>query len=204
MANSRLSGPRAWELLPAISSRRRFLVSRSFWRPAAAPRRHRRRRGLGKLPSAAVEQCFSAANANDRTAIIEVPDRAMVVLVEWAETIHAAEDEFTKLRTNLSTQMVDLRAAQAQNGSTRKRFVPARGLPSRRANSAHSAATRHRRTCAEHRGRPFCGAATGSGLCKLLYVPCLWPDDPPIKWSDAPGIERNHAHGIVPRLLRRT
>ncbi len=65
--------------------------------------------GLGKLANDLVDTCFALADAQQKTAVLDLPDRAAVVVVEWVETIPAGEDDFNSLRGQLVTQLTDNR-----------------------------------------------------------------------------------------------
>jgi hypothetical protein len=65
--------------------------------------------GLGKVSNEIVDVCFALAAVPQKTAVMEMPDRAGVVVVEWVETIPAGEDEFNGMRGQLVTQLTDSR-----------------------------------------------------------------------------------------------
>ncbi|MDO8629095.1 MAG: hypothetical protein Q7R41_01270, partial [Phycisphaerales bacterium] len=65
--------------------------------------------GLDKLSNDIVDACFALAADPQKTAVMEMPDRAAVLVVEWVETIPAGEDEFNSMRGQLVTQLTDSR-----------------------------------------------------------------------------------------------
>jgi hypothetical protein len=65
--------------------------------------------GLGKISNEIVDACFALAADPQKTAVMEMPDRAAVMVVEWVETIPAGEDEFNGMRSQLVTQLTDSR-----------------------------------------------------------------------------------------------
>ena len=50
--------------------------------------------GIGSLPEAVVEECFALAEADSRIKVIELEDRATIMVVQWVETLPAQADEF--------------------------------------------------------------------------------------------------------------
>ena len=65
--------------------------------------------GLGKLPNETVDAIFSLTDAAEKLAVLELPDRATVMTVEWVETIPPQEEEFAGTRKSLVTQLTDNR-----------------------------------------------------------------------------------------------
>jgi len=65
--------------------------------------------GVGLLPNAVVDTCFALENAAEKAKVVELPDRAAVMLAEWVETKRAAEDEFSAQRKMLLQQLSDAR-----------------------------------------------------------------------------------------------
>lgn len=61
--------------------------------------------GLGQIPSASIARCFDLESAEHPTTIIELPDRATVIVVQWLETQTADEDDFNSLKTTLVSQL---------------------------------------------------------------------------------------------------
>lgn len=69
--------------------------------------------GVGNLPNDVVDECFALEHADDKTRLLELPDRATVILAEWVETKPAPEDDFNTLRKQLVGQLADARAQSA-------------------------------------------------------------------------------------------
>ncbi len=65
--------------------------------------------GLGKLPNETIDAIFSLTDTPEKLAVLELPDRASVMTVEWVETIPAQEEEFAGTRKSLVTQLSDNR-----------------------------------------------------------------------------------------------
>jgi len=65
--------------------------------------------GIGNVSNEVVDQCFALQHSDEKTRIIELPDRAAVLLAEWVETKPPQEDEFNALRKQLVTQLADAR-----------------------------------------------------------------------------------------------
>lgn len=63
--------------------------------------------GLGRLPNDAVDAIFALERAEDKTKVIELKDRATVLVVQWVETKLAAEEEFKSLRKQLVQQLAE-------------------------------------------------------------------------------------------------
>ncbi len=88
--------------------------------------------GLGRLPNEIVDQCFVLEESNERVAVMNLDDRAAVLVVEWVETQRGRIDEFAEFREQLATQMAEFRYRAAlvewldpENIRTRNGFVPA-------------------------------------------------------------------------------
>ena len=65
--------------------------------------------GIGNVPNEVVDQCFALEHADEKTKVLELKDRAAVLLAEWVETKPAPEDEFNTLRKQLVLQLADAR-----------------------------------------------------------------------------------------------
>jgi len=71
--------------------------------------------GVGNLPNDVVDACFALETADEKTKMLELPNRATIMLVEWVETQRAPEDDFNQLRQQLVTQLADARWRAAIN-----------------------------------------------------------------------------------------
>ncbi len=69
--------------------------------------------GVGQLSSAAVDHCFALEDVFEKTRVIEMKDRALVLLVEWVQTKPADVDAFNELREQLVIRMADARRREA-------------------------------------------------------------------------------------------
>lgn len=76
-----------------------------FGRPAGGANTNS---GLGRLPNDAVDQIFSLESSADKTTVLELKDRAAVVLVQWVETKPATQDQFDTLRKDLASKLSDV------------------------------------------------------------------------------------------------
>lgn len=65
--------------------------------------------GLGKLSNKTIDAIFAMAHSAEKLAVLELPERAAVMTVEWVETIPAQEEEFAGQRKTLATQLTDTR-----------------------------------------------------------------------------------------------
>jgi hypothetical protein len=65
--------------------------------------------GIGNVPNEVVDQCFALEQGDEKTRVIELKDRAAVLLAEWVETKPPGEDEFNTLRKQLVAQLADVR-----------------------------------------------------------------------------------------------
>jgi len=63
--------------------------------------------GLGRLPNDVVDAVFALERAENKTEVLELKDRATVIVVQWVETKLPPEDEFNTLRTQLIQQLAD-------------------------------------------------------------------------------------------------
>ncbi|MBU0717843.1 MAG: hypothetical protein KJ749_06300, partial [Planctomycetes bacterium] len=61
--------------------------------------------GIGAVPTEVIEQWFELEHAWEHTAVIELRDRAMVMVVEWAETQRARNSEFVEQREQIANQL---------------------------------------------------------------------------------------------------
>ena len=68
---------------------------------------------LGRLPVEAVDQCFALEESADKLTLIELEDRATVMLVEWVETQRGREDEFDDMKKTLIPQLMANRRREA-------------------------------------------------------------------------------------------
>jgi hypothetical protein len=71
--------------------------------------------GLGKLSNQTIDAIFELADSGDKLAVLELPERAAVMTVEWVETVPAQEEEFAGQRKTLSTQLSDGRFREFLN-----------------------------------------------------------------------------------------
>lgn len=71
--------------------------------------------GIGNVPQELVNRWFMLEYADDKIRVQEVPDRAVVLVVEWVETHEAREDEFEGIREQVTTQITNQRMRQAVN-----------------------------------------------------------------------------------------
>lgn len=69
--------------------------------------------GVGLLPTAVVEQCFALEGADEYISVIELKDRATIMLVEWLERQPIRVDEFAELRESFVQEMSSVRAQTA-------------------------------------------------------------------------------------------
>jgi hypothetical protein len=65
--------------------------------------------GIGNVPNEVVDQFFAMEHADEKVKVIELKDRAAVLLAEWVETKPPGEDEFNALRKELISQLSDAR-----------------------------------------------------------------------------------------------
>lgn len=65
--------------------------------------------GVGNVPNEVVDQFFALEHADEKVKVIELKDRAAVLLAEWVETKPPGEDEFNALRKELIPQLSDAR-----------------------------------------------------------------------------------------------
>ena len=61
--------------------------------------------GIGSVPADVVEACFALADSEDRMAVLELPDRATVMLAAFVETQPAHVDDFVAMRADFTDQM---------------------------------------------------------------------------------------------------
>ena len=61
--------------------------------------------GVGSLSDEVVDECFALAEADSRIKVIELKDRATIMVAEWVETLPAQADEFEDMREGLVQQM---------------------------------------------------------------------------------------------------
>lgn len=61
--------------------------------------------GIGTLPNAVVDTCFTLADAERKTTVAELPDRADVLVLEWVETKHPDEQAFVATRKEFLDQL---------------------------------------------------------------------------------------------------
>lgn len=71
--------------------------------------------GLGKIPNDAIDTIFALGGQHDHLAVIELPERASVLTVEWLETVPAQEEEFAGTRKSLATNLADNRWREVIN-----------------------------------------------------------------------------------------
>ena len=65
------------------------------------------------LPTAVVEQCFALEGADEYISVIELKDRATIMLVEWLELQPISADQFAELRESFVQEMSSARAQTA-------------------------------------------------------------------------------------------
>jgi hypothetical protein len=65
--------------------------------------------GIEYVPNDVVDQCFALEHAEGKMKVLELKDRAAVLLAEWVETKPAPEDDFNTLRKQLVSQLADAR-----------------------------------------------------------------------------------------------
>lgn len=65
--------------------------------------------GLGPVPTDIVDQCFALEDAYETTAVLELKQRATVMVVQWLETQPAPYEEFTDTRESFVQQMAGTR-----------------------------------------------------------------------------------------------
>ncbi len=68
---------------------------------------------LGVVPAKVVEQWFDLEFAEDKTAVIELRDRATVMVAEWVETQPGTQDDFDREKDRLASQISYRRAQEA-------------------------------------------------------------------------------------------
>ncbi len=61
--------------------------------------------GVGVVPREIVEKMFALADAEHKTQVFELPERATVMVVEWLETKQADGDEFAEKRESLAQRI---------------------------------------------------------------------------------------------------
>jgi len=66
--------------------------------------------GITYLPYEVLEECFALAEADDPTKVIELKDRAAVLVVRWMETQRATIHDFEDLRETFIAQLTRYRA----------------------------------------------------------------------------------------------
>lgn len=64
--------------------------------------------GVGFVPNEVVDQCF-ALEETEETAVIELADRATVMVVEWVERQRVSDDEFPALREGFAAELARAR-----------------------------------------------------------------------------------------------
>lgn len=69
--------------------------------------------GLGLVPRSVVERCFELEYEGDRRAILEIPERGTVLVVEWSETLLPDGADFQQTRESFLTQMTQSRYQNA-------------------------------------------------------------------------------------------
>jgi len=69
--------------------------------------------GVGLVPAEVVDRWFHLEFTDDKTAIMELKDRASVLLVEWVETQTGREDEYEEQNTRLVSQLTERRVQDA-------------------------------------------------------------------------------------------
>ena len=69
--------------------------------------------GLGLLPNKLADQCFALQDAQEKIAVLELKQRAVVLVVEWVETKRGRVDEYTAFRKQLEAQMASYHTQQA-------------------------------------------------------------------------------------------
>ena len=65
--------------------------------------------GVGHLPNDVVESIFALEWSHTKRAMFALPDRALVVTVEWKETNRPTDEDFTSTRQQIMSQMVSTR-----------------------------------------------------------------------------------------------
>ena len=66
--------------------------------------------GLDALPRKVVEQCFALADTADRVEVIELKERAQLLVVEWVATQGPMIEDFEQMRQGFIDQMQRYRA----------------------------------------------------------------------------------------------
>ncbi len=69
--------------------------------------------GIGNVPNEVVDQFFALEHAIEKMKVIELKERAAVLLAQWVETKPPGEDEFNALRKELVTQLAEVRWREA-------------------------------------------------------------------------------------------
>ncbi len=71
--------------------------------------------GLGSFSREVVEECFALATAEEKIKVIELTDRAAVMVAEWVETTPAMLEEFETSRASFLGQMNQYRSLDVIN-----------------------------------------------------------------------------------------
>ena len=69
--------------------------------------------GVGLVPNSVVDLCFALEEADDKTAVVELRERAAILLIEWLKTEPGRDDEFEEMRGQLATELIAFRGRQA-------------------------------------------------------------------------------------------
>ncbi len=69
--------------------------------------------GIGTLPNPVVDACFALADAEKKTTVAELSDRADVLVLEWVETKHPEEETFQSTRKEFLDQIAQQRFEDA-------------------------------------------------------------------------------------------
>lgn len=69
--------------------------------------------GIGTLPNPVVDTCFALADAEKKTTVAELPDRADVLVIEWVETKHPEDEAFHATRKEFLDQLSQKRFEDA-------------------------------------------------------------------------------------------
>lgn len=72
--------------------------------------------GLGRIPNELVDQIFALQDTAEKTAVVELKDRAAVLVVQWTGTKPATQDEFDTLRKDLASKVSDVHFRDAVSG----------------------------------------------------------------------------------------
>ena len=65
--------------------------------------------GIGFVPNAVVDQCFALEETEEKIAVIELADRATVMVAQWLERERVSYDGFPDLRERFAAELARAR-----------------------------------------------------------------------------------------------